>query len=101
MVTAITVARFTQMSPLLALAGFVIGTIGAEFATIFNNAMMTRLVPPERLGRLSGTGWAVGYIGGLVSLIIVARIGMHYPAQQAQTAGQKREGDQTSSEGHQ
>lgn len=54
----------------IALAGFVVGTIGAEFATIFNNAMMTRLVPPERLGRLSGTGWAVGYLGGLVSLTL-------------------------------
>ncbi|WP_248307498.1 MFS transporter [Bosea sp. FBZP-16] len=54
----------------IALAGFVIGTIGAEFATTFNNAMMTRLVPPERLGRLSGTGWAVGYLGGLVSLAL-------------------------------
>jgi len=54
----------------IALAGFVIGTIGAEFATIFNNAMMTRLVPPERLGRLSGTGWAVGYLGGLISLAL-------------------------------
>lgn len=54
----------------IALCGFVIATIGAEFATIFNNAMMTRLVPPERLGRLSGTGWAVGYLGGLVSLAL-------------------------------
>ncbi|WP_420101273.1 MFS transporter [Bosea sp. (in: a-proteobacteria)] len=54
----------------IALAGFVIATIGAEFATTFNNAMMTRLVPPERLGWLSGTGWAVGYLGGLVSLAL-------------------------------
>lgn len=54
----------------MALAGFVIGTIGAEFATIFNNAMMTRLVPPERLGWLSGTGWAIGYLGGLISLAL-------------------------------
>ncbi|GAU82355.1 MFS transporter [Bosea sp. BIWAKO-01] len=54
----------------IALAGFIIATIGAEFATIFNNAMMTRLVPPERLGWLSGTGWAIGYLGGLISLAI-------------------------------
>lgn len=54
----------------IALAGFVIATIGAEFATTFNNAMMHRLVPPERLGWLSGTGWAIGYLGGLVSLAI-------------------------------
>lgn len=52
----------------IALGGFIIATIGAEFATTFNNAMMTRLVPPERLGWLSGTGWAIGYLGGLVSL---------------------------------
>jgi UMF1 family MFS transporter len=55
----------------LALVGFFIGTIGAEFATVFNNAMMPRLVPPSELGRLSGTGWAVGYVGGLVSLVVV------------------------------
>lgn len=54
----------------IALAGFVVATIGAEFATTFNNAMMTRLVPPERLGWLSGTGWAIGYLGGLLSLAI-------------------------------
>lgn len=54
----------------IALAGFVLATIGAEFATTFNNAMMTRLVPPERLGWLSGTGWAVGYLGGLLSLAL-------------------------------
>jgi UMF1 family MFS transporter len=33
--------------------------------------MMPTLVPPERIGRLSGTGWATGYVGGIVSLIIV------------------------------
>jgi len=54
----------------IALAGFIVATIGAEFATTFNNAMMTRLVPPERLGWLSGTGWAIGYLGGLLSLAI-------------------------------
>ncbi|MGC2777186.1 MAG: MFS transporter [Bradyrhizobium sp.] len=53
------------------LAAYVIATIGVEFATVFNNAMMPTLVPPERIGRLSGTGWATGYIGGIVSLIIV------------------------------
>ena len=55
----------------LALVGFAIGTIAVEVAAVFNNAMIPRLVPPERLGRLSGTGWAIGYLGGLVSLVIV------------------------------
>lgn len=53
------------------LIAYIIATIGVEFATVFNNAMMPTLVPPERLGRLSGTGWAVGYIGGILSLIVV------------------------------
>lgn len=54
-----------------ALAGFMIATIGVESATAFTNAMMPGLVPPERLGRLSGFGWAAGYTGGLISLALV------------------------------
>ncbi len=59
----------TVIPPLLLAYG--IATIGAEFATVFNNAMMPSLVPPDQIGRLSGTGWATGYIGGLLSLILV------------------------------
>jgi UMF1 family MFS transporter len=55
--------------PLLLAYG--IATIGVEFATVFNNAMMPTLVPPEKIGRLSGTGWAAGYVGGILSLILV------------------------------
>ncbi len=54
----------------IVLFAFALASIGAEFATVFNNAMMPSLVPPERIGRLSGTGWAVGYVGGLVSLVL-------------------------------
>src|SRR4051794_13412186 len=57
------------IAPLLLAYG--IATIGVEFATVFNNAMMPTLVPPDRIGRLSGTGWATGYIGGILSLILV------------------------------
>ena len=56
---------------MLVLVAFAVASIGAEFATVFNNAMMPYLVPRERLGRLSGTGWATGYVGGLISLAIV------------------------------
>jgi UMF1 family MFS transporter len=55
----------------LVLVTYAILAVGAEFTAVFNNAMMPGLVPPERLGRLSGTGWAVGYVGGLFSLVIV------------------------------
>jgi len=59
----------TVIPPLLLAYG--IATIGADFATVFNNAMMPTLVPPDQIGRLSGTGWATGYIGGILSLILV------------------------------
>jgi len=52
-------------------AGFLIGTVGFELATIFNNAMMPTLVSRADLGRLSGSGWALGYVGGIVCLVIV------------------------------
>jgi UMF1 family MFS transporter len=54
----------------IALAGYCLALIGAEFASAFNNAMMPTLVPPGQIGRLSGTGWAVGYLGGLLSLAL-------------------------------
>ena len=57
------------IAPLL--LAYAIATVGVEFATVFNNAMMPTLVPPDRIGRLSGTGWATGYIGGILSLILV------------------------------
>jgi len=53
------------------LVAYGLATVGVEFATVFNNAMMPTLVPPDRIGRLSGTGWATGYIGGILSLILV------------------------------
>ncbi len=57
-----------QSTIMLVLVCFAVLTIGAEFATVFNNAMMPSLVPPNKIGWLSGLGWATGYLGGLVSL---------------------------------
>ena len=33
--------------------------------------MMPSLEKPEKLGKLSGAGWGLGYLGGLVSLVIM------------------------------
>jgi len=60
----------SQLAPVI--AGIIIASVAAEIAGVFTNAMMPGLVPPDRLGRLSGTGWAVGYAGGLVSLVLAA-----------------------------
>jgi len=50
---------------------FGIGLIGMEFATIFTNAMLPDLGPREEIGRISGSGWAFGYVGGLVALVLM------------------------------
>ena len=55
----------------LVLLFFAIGLIGMEFATIFTNSMLPDLGPPEVLGRISGNGWAFGYVGGLIALVIM------------------------------
>jgi MFS transporter, UMF1 family len=51
------------------LAAYVVGAVGVQGAIVFVNAMMPSLVPATRLGRLSGNGWAIGYAGGLMSLV--------------------------------
>lgn len=56
----------------LIVVGYGLAFAGAEFAAVFVNAIMPTLVPPEKLGRLSGIGWGTGYAGGLASLILVA-----------------------------
>lgn len=50
---------------------FAIGMIGMEFATIFTNSMLPDLGTREEIGRISGNGWAFGYLGGLIALIIM------------------------------
>ena len=43
-------------------------TVAFEIGFVFYNAMLPALAPPERLGRVSGIGWAAGYAGGIVCL---------------------------------
>jgi UMF1 family MFS transporter len=54
----------------LALVLVAVGSFGIELAMVFYNSMLPRLVPPERLGRLSGRAWALGYAGGLTCLAV-------------------------------
>ncbi len=56
-------------SDLIMILGLVVlASLGAEFAIVFNNAMLPTLVSRARMGRLSGQAWALGYLGGLISL---------------------------------
>lgn len=55
----------------LILTLFAIGMIGMEFATTFTNSMLPDLGTPDEIGRISGNGWAFGYVGGLIALVIM------------------------------
>ncbi|MFT6025420.1 MAG: UMF1 family MFS transporter [Ascidiaceihabitans sp.] len=53
------------------LAAFGMGFIGAEYALIFINAQLPALGTKEEIGKISGSGFAFGYLGGVISLAIV------------------------------
>jgi UMF1 family MFS transporter len=62
----------------LALAMFVIGNVGFETSQVFYNAFLPTIASPERIGRVSGYGWGVGYVGGLACMV-VALVGFVQP----------------------
>jgi len=53
-----------------ALVLFVIANIAYEFGVVFYNAFLPDLAPANRIGRISGYGWGLGYIGGLIALAL-------------------------------
>ena len=55
-----------------ALFFFGLGLIGMEFATIFTNSYLPELHPDmKERGRISGSGWAFGYLGGVLALVVM------------------------------
>jgi MFS transporter, UMF1 family len=46
-----------------------LGSIVAELAQVSYNAMLTQVSTPATIGRVSGFGWAMGYLGGIVLLL--------------------------------
>lgn len=65
------IATPAMSDPLPVLVVFVLAYIGSEFGTVFTNAMLPSLGPRSEIGRISGSGWALGYLGGVVSLVVV------------------------------
>jgi UMF1 family MFS transporter len=53
-----------------ALVWFVIANIAFEMGNVFYNAFLPDIAPQDRIGRVSGYGWSLGYIGGLVAMFI-------------------------------
>ena len=48
----------------------ILANIGVELAIVFYNAMLPHVAPPHLIGRISGWGWGIGYLGGLCALAL-------------------------------
>jgi UMF1 family MFS transporter len=53
-----------------ALVWFVAGNIAFEMGGVFYNAFLPDISPPDKIGRTSGIGWGLGYVGGLAAMFV-------------------------------
>lgn len=51
-----------------ALITFIIANFAFEIGLVFYNAFLPDLAPTEKIGRVSGFAWGLGYLGGLLCL---------------------------------
>lgn len=47
-----------------------LGAVVSEIGGVSYNAMLVEVSTPKTVGRISGLGWGLGYLGGIVALII-------------------------------
>lgn len=65
---------FVQGAPsyfVLGIALIAAGTVFSEIAGVNYNAMLVQVSTPRTVGKVSGLGWGLGYIGGIVALVLV------------------------------
>ncbi|WP_336644600.1 MFS transporter [Microbacterium sp. USHLN186] len=65
---------FTFADPAFFWYGAVVISLGAvisEIAGVNYNAMLVSVSTPKTVGRVSGLGWGLGYIGGIIALAII------------------------------
>lgn len=65
---------FAQADPAYFWYGAIVlafGAVVSEIAGVNYNAMLVQVSTPRTIGRVSGLGWGLGYIGGIVALTIV------------------------------
>jgi UMF1 family MFS transporter len=48
-----------------------VGSVFSEIGGVNYNAMLVQVSTPKTVGKVSGLGWGLGYVGGIVSLLIV------------------------------
>lgn len=62
--------RFEPGQTTQALLWFIIANIGFEMGMVFYNAFLPDIAPLNRIGRISGYGWSLGYVGGLLAMFV-------------------------------
>jgi MFS transporter, UMF1 family len=58
----------TNGEVLFALSIFVVSNVSFEMANVFYNSYLPDLAEKSKIGRISGYGWALGYVGGLIAM---------------------------------
>ncbi|MBN1334917.1 MAG: MFS transporter [Deltaproteobacteria bacterium] len=53
---------------------YILAEIGYRAGQVFYNGILPEISTPEDIGRVSGNGWAVGSLGGIVCLLLVLPI---------------------------
>lgn len=56
---------------MLGLVLLAVGNIAFEFGSVSYNAMISQISTKQNLGKVSGIGWGMGYLGGIVLLALV------------------------------
>jgi len=72
-ITVIGTANLFNVLPgqvLKGLVWFVIANIGMEMGMVFYNSFLLDVAPSDKIGRISGYGWGVGYVGGLLCMVV-------------------------------
>ncbi len=67
-----------ESAVLITLTIFVIANVAFEMGMVFYNAFLPTIASREKIGRVSGYGWALGYVGGLLCMVI-ALVGFVQP----------------------
>ena len=53
------------------LLAYTVAAVAAEFSIVFNDSMLPSLVRSEKIGAVSNTAFGLGYLGGMLVLVIV------------------------------
>ncbi len=56
---------------LLGMVLFILAEIGYRGGQVFYNSLLPEVADQDEIGRVSGNGWAIGLMGGIVCLLIV------------------------------